>query len=779
MPRKIDSLKLEHFRGATCPVTIDFDTSKSVSMIYGENGTGKSSVVDALDFVCNEAIGSLSERSSVSAKSHLPALGKGAADLKVTITSAGQSWHATWEKGAPAASGPTPRFRAQILRRAKILETVNHEPKKRYEALRAFIEVPNIERCENALRDLNKTLSREYDDASKARANAEQELKTIWEKEGKQGGDYIKWAAQLASSAPADIDTRIKELRGIIRQIESASSAHTRLQASLKRATDDQSTLASEEKQLGIIAAKTNTRRQELVDVLQSAKQFFAANSQDKTCPVCEQGIDPTAVKGRIDARLTEMQELVEATARVQSFKTKASSSATMLQSSADNAQKDIKELLAMLQVSKVSEIQAKSSEWSRHSKAILAAGADTIALEKAMSELLTAATTMKPIVESRISADEAALHQQGIISTLLNTLKQKAQTARDLEKIVRKSAALLAVVEKQRKSYVEGILASISADVESMYTRIHPNEGLGGIKFHLRPNVQGSLEFDGVFQGTKDVPPQAYYSDAHMDTLGICVFLAMAKLFNDENTVVILDDVVTSADQAHMDRFMNTLHDEVKHFNQLIVTTHYRPWRDRYRFARGPAAQVQLIELLHWSVPRGIRHTRTRLCADELADHAKTEPIDGQIVSSKAGILLESLLDHLALLYECRLPRKPEPNYTLGDLLDCIGKKLRQSLKAQSVDDSGAITKDIALEPLLNDIAGMTWIRNQVGCHWNIAGLGVPDADIKTFAEKTLSLAQELICENCGELPRKSDSGIYWGCRCGHKRLHPLQNPD
>ena len=73
-------------------------------------------------------------------------------------------------------------------------------------------------------------------------------------------------------------------------------------------------------------------------------------------------------------------------------------------------------------------------------------------------------------------------------------------------------------------------------------------------------------------------------------------MFLALAKHFIDANTVVVLDDVVTSIDQAHMERFMNLLHDEAANFNQLIITTHYRPWRDRYRYAKGPAANVQLI---------------------------------------------------------------------------------------------------------------------------------------------------------------------------------------
>ena len=39
------------------------------------------------------------------------------------------------------------------------------------------------------------------------------------------------------------------------------------------------------------------------------------------------------------------------------------------------------------------------------------------------------------------------------------------------------------------------------------------------------------------------------------LDTLGVCVFLALAKYKKDDNTVVLLDDVVTSVDQVSVEQ--------------------------------------------------------------------------------------------------------------------------------------------------------------------------------------------------------------------------------
>lgn len=90
----------------------------------------------------------------------------------------------------------------------------------------------------------------------------------------------------------------------------------------------------------------------------------------------------------------------------------------------------------------------------------------------------------------------------------------------------------------------------------------------------------------------------------------------------------------------------------------------------------------------------------------------------------------------------------------------------------------NGTVLTDSAFGPLIAEIGAVTWIRNQVGCHWNPSGMSVGNAEIKQLVERTIALAECLVYERCGERPRR-ETGSCCECRCRRLRLHPLANLD
>jgi hypothetical protein len=262
------------------------------------------------------------------------------------------------------------------------------------------------------------------------------------------------------------------------------------------------------------------------------------------------------------------------------------------------------------------------------------------------------------------------------------------------------------------------------------------------------------------------------------LDTLGICVFLALAKHFKTEDTIIVLDDVVTSVDAPHLDRFMRLLHAEARHFNQVIVMTHYRPWRDRYRWARGPSANTQVIELGPWTLQNGLQTGHFVTAMAEMKAALAQPSFDRQAIASKAGIILESLLDFITLKYRCSVPRNARNEYTLGDLTCAIDSKLAKALYCRKPSGAASEKSNIPIKPLIDAATGAQWIRNCVGCHLNALGSDVSDGDVHRFAQSVLALAEILICASCGALPVRRPSGSYWQCICGEIELSPLVSP-
>ena len=110
------------------------------------------------------------------------------------------------------------------------------------------------------------------------------------------------------------------------------------------------------------------------------------------------------------------------------------------------------------------------------------------------------------------------------------------------------------------------------------------------------------------AFGSAADVVPGAYYSEAHLDTLGLCVYLALARRSSGDQ-IVVLDDVLTSVDEPHLERIIELLAEEAGRVGQLIITTHSRALFDRVRMAQ--RMPVDLIELHNWDAVNGIRYSR------------------------------------------------------------------------------------------------------------------------------------------------------------------------
>jgi energy-coupling factor transporter ATP-binding protein EcfA2 len=315
MPKRIESITLEFFKGATNKATIDFDTSKPVVIIFGENGTGKSTIVDAIDFVCNEEFGSIDQRSTTGSKADLlSSFGCPASNLKVTANYAGNDWTGIIGHGKkPVSSGSGDRPTVKILRRSEILKIVDGQPTARYEALKSFINVPKAENNENALRTAVNDTDRNYNSAVIAYQQAEQSLKEAWEAEGKPDGDYKKWAQSKSEIDATSLTRSSSYLNSILQKMNDCESALKSLSSAETAYKATEKSFREADQKYNAIKESIEGIEKDIVDVLEKAKDFLTKHPSVTSCPVCEKPGDPKELAEKIDKRLATLKNLVTA----------------------------------------------------------------------------------------------------------------------------------------------------------------------------------------------------------------------------------------------------------------------------------------------------------------------------------------------------------------------------------------------------------------------------------------------------------------------------------
>lgn len=128
----------------------------------------------------------------------------------------------------------------------------------------------------------------------------------------------------------------------------------------------------------------------------------------------------------------------------------------------------------------------------------------------------------------------------------------------------------------KRQEDALNVFLTMFSRDINDYYTTMNPNEKVEDIKLvPLKKNgelVGITIEYS-FFDETK-TPPIAYLSESHINCLGLSFFLASVKAFNKETKFFILDDVVSSFDRSHRARFGKLLTNKFSDY-QIILLTH------------------------------------------------------------------------------------------------------------------------------------------------------------------------------------------------------------
>jgi hypothetical protein len=142
----LKKVTIANFRGALKPFTLTFDPSANLTVIYGENASGKSTICDALELLSRGRVGSLENRGLGAATlRYWPSLGKSVSDISVTLESADATYAVAVNRGGEVAAAGGEPPRVEVFRRNQILSLIEAKPGERFAAICRLIDVSGIE----------------------------------------------------------------------------------------------------------------------------------------------------------------------------------------------------------------------------------------------------------------------------------------------------------------------------------------------------------------------------------------------------------------------------------------------------------------------------------------------------------------------------------------------------------------------------------------------------------------------------------------------------------
>ena len=306
----------------------------------------------------------------------------------------------------------------------------------------------------------------------------------------------------------------------------------------------------------------------QVVEMLEKVQDVLSTASQSAHCPVCQQSIDLADLRVDIEQRLNEMRRFRELAER----------------RSAANA--DL--IIAVRQVeSSQSAFQDAARSVIQHANRDLLDSDPT--LTSGLRERLEgfspgpASANLTPdaidefqaFVDELVSFEEEANQQIGrlvAVGQMLRQLDESREHALTCSRVHSSLQKMHIIVRQKRLDVSKDILAAVADDCNRLYATLHPEEGLAISRIELDQKRRASVVQEAQFGEHHAVAPQAYFSEAHLDTLGFCLWLATVKRDNpNRDAVVVIDDVFSAVDAPHMARIAQLLVDERNNFAQIL----------------------------------------------------------------------------------------------------------------------------------------------------------------------------------------------------------------
>lgn len=786
MATKIKKLTIKGLRGIPeCEITLD---GKGL-IIVGENGAGKSSFVDALELFFTGKISHLEGVQGLSLQKHGPHVNFRAQDVSVDLRfdpgNIALSRSFSSAPNPPAHLEPYFRVTQQgvcILRRAQILRFIASQPSDRFRAIGSIIGVEVLDKIELELMRLrddlkaqvdskNAEIRRLHDDVNAvtgvAVSDRDYMLPTLnaFLKRGRLQtvGSFVE-AEKLSEKLLADVK-------------QEAGSAETKALNELKDLKHVESQSGEISRQLADLDSKLAQLHDQdakvqlaTLEVLQKGQHVIDSLSLDY-CPLCEQTIDRKVTLTRITDRLNTLTAL-------SSEASSARQNAKFLAASAKNLSGSLDQVHESM--SAVAELLTFQAEIGR-ARTTVSALEDHLVSAADLGSRLLCDLTQKRLDGLAVLVSNIAASAQGLLEK--KELSAEDTKVLEVDRVIQRMkqlSTLLSHTEKEhdvlnrqfliareiyttfsetKNSQIQAIYDNIQADIERFYSSLHPDESHKNIELSVVHGRRASTNLRLESFGRPGEDPRALCSEGHLDSLGLCIFLAFVRRFNEDCSLVVLDDVMTTVDASHRERVCGLLFQEFAD-KQLIITTHDMVWFKQLRWAQsfyGLDGEFVHRTIVAWDLVRGPLLTpfkgRWEWIEKKLAEGDKSG------AGNAARQYLEWVLHEICFTTRAGVPMPLSRigQYEVKDLLDATKARVMGLLVDDSYSKSfeGCIARLEATVGMGNILSHNNLLSDQLSMN-----------DARSFCEAIRDVHNVFCCSTCGNMLRYNRDGKRIECQ-------------
>lgn len=309
-----------------------------------------------------------------------------------------------------------------------------------------------------------------------------------------------------------------------------------------------------------------------------------------------------------------------------------------------------------------------------------------------------------------------------------------------------------------------------VEKDFGEYYQELNKDDE-SGFTAKLTPSI-GKLGFDVDFYGKGFFPPGAYHSEGHQDAMGLCLYLTLMKhLLKDDFQFAVLDDVFMSVDTGHRREVCNLLKEKFPN-TQFIFTTHDDIWLKHMKTA-GLIEQNSFILFRKWDVETGPIDWECRDVWSEIMDNLNNNNI--QSASSLLRYYLEYISKEICHKLRAKVEFRGDAMFQLGDLLPSATKCLSDYIKkakdtASSWDKQDDLKIINSYQAKLSDLVQRSnveqWQINK-SVHYN-EWVNFSKEDFLPVVEIFKELINFFICEKCnGMIYVSPERGEKQSVRC------------